>query len=163
MARRTVGSNCHEALGPTTGRVGEEGRARPSRLQRTPASGDVHHNSIWHMPELAADVPEHRRGRYRGRAAAHQLSPWPQNLQNMAPEQRRTPIYHLKWRGLQRRVVGGIVTILSPRQLIQPLTRAISRDATQIHGDGLVDNLELTVCLGVERRAHAELNAGEFE
>ena len=68
-------------------------------------------------------------------------------------------IDHLKRSGLQRRVICGVVTEFCPWQLVQPVTRAVTRETSQVHGYGLVHRFGLPVCLWVERSAHPKLDA----
>lgn len=60
-------------------------------------------------------------------------------------------------------VVGGVVAVLRPRQPINPRTGPITCDTAQIHSNHLVDHLRLTVCLRMERCAHAQGDARHLE
>ena len=76
---------------------------------------------------------------------------------------RGTAVHHLKWRRAKSDVEEGIVTIFRPRQPVDSSARAVPCNTTQIHCDYLIDHLRLAICLGVERCAHAELDARHLE
>jgi hypothetical protein len=49
-------------------------------------------------------------------------------------------------------LVGIGVDVLHPGEPVQPLSRAISGEAAQVHDDGLIGGLHLAVGLGMESR-----------
>jgi hypothetical protein len=50
-------------------------------------------------------------------------------------------VHHLEWRRAKGGVEGGIVTILRPRQPVDPSARAVPYNTTQIYCDYLIDHL----------------------
>jgi hypothetical protein len=72
-------------------------------------------------------------------------------------------VHHLERGGLERRVIGRVVAKLGPWEPIQPITRAITCQTPKILGNCLVDSFRLPICLRVERRTHAELDADVTE
>jgi hypothetical protein len=75
----------------------------------------------------------------------------------------RPAIHNLKWSGLECRLEGGVITIFRPREPPQLTLRTITRQAAQINTQNVVSNLLLTVCLGMECRAHPKLSTRETE
>jgi len=57
-------------------------------------------------------------------------------------------IHFLEGHCAERRVEGGVVAVLRPRKPVHQGSRAISLGAPQVHGDHLISDLRLAICLG---------------
>jgi hypothetical protein len=63
-----------------------------------------------------------------------------------------TAVDYLERCVVERELVGGVVDVLRSGEPAQPLSRAISGEAAQVHDDDLVGGLRLVVRLGMESR-----------
>jgi hypothetical protein len=54
---------------------------------------------------------------------------------------RRATINHLKWRGAQGGVEGGVVAVFGPWEPVKPSSGMITCDVAQVHGNRFVDHL----------------------
>ena len=62
---------------------------------------------------------------------------------------------------LERRLESGIVDVLGSREPVEPLSRAITGEAAEVHDDDLISSLHLAIRLGMEHQRHVQLGARE--
>ena len=103
--------------------------------------------------EEGVAVEQQRVHRVRSRGAGRV---WDQSRWSMA-------VHDLEWCGAKSGVEHCVVAVLRPWQPVKPRSGSITGRAAKVHGYRLVRRLGLPVGLGVERRAHLQLDARELE
>jgi len=72
----------------------------------------------------------------------------------------RPTIDHLEQRSLKHCVISSIIAKFYRWQLVQPITRTITSEAPQVHGDGLVHYFGLPICLWMDSSTHPKVDVG---